>query len=317
MSASAPPPPPDGTAPRPAYAVRGLTWRLGPDFTLEVPSLDLPAGRTTALLGRSASGKSTLLSLLGRVEGSYFEHAPHLSGEVWLDLGADERVELLALSERELLRRRLRGPHLGFVFQREGLFPGLSPLDNIVWPLSAAGIARADAVDRARAMLARVGLPESRTVATLSGGERKRLGLARALAFEPRVMLLDEPLTGLDPEALGGLLDLLAELTGDPGRTTVIVTHQREDVERLADHVVFMDRGRVAAEGSREAMAERLSRFFLGDVPSMPIASGFPDREPVASGPPDHAPIASGSPDHAPIASGSPDAAPPAPKDAP
>lgn len=252
----------------PTYAVRGLTWRLGPDFTLEVPSLDLPAGRTTALLGRSASGKSTLLSLLGRVEGSYFERAPDLSGEVWLDLGDAERVELLALSERDLLRRRLRGPRLGFVFQREGLFPGMSPLDNIVWPLTASGIKRAEATERARAMLGRVGLPESRVVATLSGGERKRLGLARALAFDPGVLLLDEPLTGLDPEALGGLLELLAELTADPARTTIIVTHQREDVERLADHVVFMDRGRVAAEGTRDAMAERLARFFLGDVPT-------------------------------------------------
>jgi|GEM_PF-1323859 len=278
MSAAVP-----ARAPRTAYAVRDLVWRLGPDFTLSVPALDVPAGRTTALLGRSASGKSTLLSLLGRVEGSYFERAPDLSGEVWLDLGeADgERLELLALGERELLKRRLRGPRVGFVFQREGLFPGLSPVDNIVWPLTAVGVKPSDATERARHMLDRVGLPESRTVATLSGGERKRLGLARALAFEPPVLLLDEPLTGLDPEALGGLLDLLSELTADPERTTVIVTHQRDDVERLADHVVFMDRGRVAADGSRDAMAERLSRFFLGEVPNAsPAPQGDPGPQP-------------------------------------
>ncbi|TNF32629.1 MAG: ATP-binding cassette domain-containing protein [Deltaproteobacteria bacterium] len=272
-----------GAPPRSAYAVRDLVWRLGPEFTLDIPALELPAGRTTALLGRSASGKSTLLSLLGRVEGSYFERAPDLSGEVWLDLGG-ERLELLALSERELLKRRLRGPRLGFVFQREGLFPGLSPVDNIVWPLTSAGVKPAEARDRARTMLERVRLPESRNVSTLSGGERKRLGLARALAFDPGVLLLDEPLTGLDPEALGGLLDLLAELTADPERTTVIVTHQREDVERLADHVVFMDRGRVAADGSRDAMAERLARFFLGEVPN--AAPPAPPGAPGAPGAP-------------------------------
>lgn len=244
------------------FELRGLAWRLGA-FELRVPALDLPAGRTTALLGRSASGKSTLLSLLGRVEGSYFERPDGLSGEIWFG-GREERVELLGLSERELLRRRLRGPELGFVFQREGLFPHLSPLENVVWPLEAAGVARAEATARAARMLGRVGLGEGKTVATLSGGERKRLALARALAFEPRVLLLDEPLTGLDPEALEGLLDLLGEIAEDRGRTIVIVTHQERDVARLAEHVVFMEGGRVAASGRREEMSEAVARFFAG-----------------------------------------------------
>ncbi len=257
-----------------AYRIRDLKWRLGPEFELRVPALALPAGRTTALLGRSASGKSTLLSLLGRVEGSYFERAEGLSGQIWLatSRGA-EPVELLGLSERELLARRLRGPELGFVFQREGLFPGLGVVDNIVWPLKACGVAADDARGRAERSLARVGLPANRTVAKLSGGERKRLALARVLAFEPRVLLLDEPLTGLDPEALGGLLELLASIAQDPDRTIVIVTHQREDVERLAEHVVFMDRGEVAAQGARRDMEEALAAFFRGEVPRAPAAT--------------------------------------------
>ncbi|MCA9518376.1 MAG: ABC transporter ATP-binding protein [Myxococcales bacterium] len=245
-----------------AFEVRELVWRLG-SFELRVPELAIPTGRTTALLGRSASGKSTLLSLLGRVEGSYFERPEGLSGEIWFS-GAEERLELLGLTERELLKRRLRGPVLGFVFQREGLFPHLSPAENVTWPLEAAGVARAEASARAERMLARVGLAPGRTVATLSGGERKRLALARALAFEPRVLLLDEPLTGLDPEALEGLLDLLAEIAADRGRTIVIVTHQERDVARLAEHVVFMDGGEVAASGPREAMNEAIARFFAG-----------------------------------------------------
>jgi len=263
------------SAPAPAFAIRDLTWRLG-DFELRVPALDLPAGQTTAILGASASGKSTLLSLLGRVEGNYFSRPTHLSGQIWLQRGAD-RVDLLGLGERELLRRRLRGAEVGFVFQREGLFPHLSPVDNVAWPLVVAGERERDARDRGRALLARVGLPEGRTVATLSGGERKRLALARALALDPRVLLLDEPLTGLDPEALDGLLELLAEVAGHPERTIVIVTHQEGDVERLADHIVFMAAGRVAASGAREALAEDVRRFFRGQSPTPPRDAASPN----------------------------------------
>lgn len=109
-------------------------------------------------------------------------------------------------------------------------------------------------------------LSPEREVATLSGGERKRLAIARAIAMEPRVLLLDEPLTGLDPEALGGLRELLADLARQR-RTMVMVTHQREDVEALADHLVFMDRGRVALHGPRAQLGDALSRFFAGEVP--------------------------------------------------
>ncbi|MFT7579652.1 MAG: ABC-type sulfate/molybdate transport systems ATPase subunit [Myxococcota bacterium] len=259
-----------------AYDITDLRWALSPTFSLDIPRLEIPGGRTTALLGRSASGKSTLLSLLGRVEGSYFERAAGLSGEIWLTLG-EERLSLLAMTERALLKRRLRGLELGFVFQREGLFPGMGVDENIIWPLAAAGFSDAEARDRAATMLARVKLPANRQVSTLSGGERKRLALARALAFEPAVLLLDEPLTGLDPEALGGLLELLAEIAEDPARTIVIVTHQEQDVRRLADHVVFMDGGKVARSGPRTAVAGALDAFFRGE-------GAVGSQDPVAGG---------------------------------
>lgn len=248
-----------------AYAIRDLTWQVSPEFRLHIPALDLPAGRTTALLGRSASGKSTLLSLLGRVEGSYFERPEGLSGRIALAF-AGETLELLALSERELLERRLRGPGIGFVFQREGLFPGRDAIDNVAWPLRALGKRPVQAGEIALGALSRVGLAPDRQVATLSGGERKRLAIARAIALSPQVLLLDEPLTGLDPEALGGLRELLLTLSSE-GRTMVIVTHQREDVMLLAHHLVFMDRGEVALAGPREALARELEAFFAGDVP--------------------------------------------------
>ena len=241
------------------FRITELRWQVSPEFTLAVPSLTLPAERTTAILGRSASGKSTLLSLLGRVEGSYFERPESLSGSIVFD-----ELELLALSERELLQRKLRGQTIGFVFQREGLFPGRSARDNITWPLTALGLSPSEAAARADQALADVGLPADKNVATLSGGERKRLAIARAIAPSPRVLLLDEPLTGLDPEALQGLRDLLQRLAS--GRTLVMVTHQREDVEQLADHLVFMDHGRVTRAGPRAELGDTLTRFFAGQA---------------------------------------------------
>jgi ABC-type polar amino acid transport system ATPase subunit len=254
-----------------AYAIRDLRWQVSPEFRLEIPALELPSGRTTALLGRSASGKSTLLSLLGRVEGNYFERPEGLAGTIELRLDG-ETIDLLALSERELLKRRLRGPGLGFVFQREGLFPGRDAIDNVAWPLQALGARPREARQVAAEALAKVGLAPDRQVATLSGGERKRLAIARAIGLSPKVLLLDEPLTGLDPEALGGLRELLRVLTSE-GRTMVIVTHQREDVSTLAHHLVFMDRGRVALAGPRDSLARELDAFFAGDVPRAETAT--------------------------------------------
>jgi polar amino acid transport system ATP-binding protein len=252
-----------------AWEIRDLVWRLAPTFVLSIPHLDLPAGATTALLGRSASGKSTLLTLLGRVEGGYFdggggpEGSIHVRGLPGL---ATESIDILALGERELLRKRIRGPGIGFVFQREGLFPDRDAVGNVAWALERHGASAAEARLRAERTLASVGLAADRRVATLSGGERKRLALARALALEPAMLLLDEPLTGLDPEALQALRTLLGDLRR-AGRTMVLVTHQAEDVLALADHVVFLDAGRVVLQGPIDALRPAVTRFFEGDIP--------------------------------------------------
>jgi ABC-type proline/glycine betaine transport system ATPase subunit len=254
-----------------AFSIRGLLWSPGPGFTLDIDALDLPRGRACLLLGPSASGKSTLLSLLGRVEGSYFDppSPPTARGSILLHRPAspdanEGQVDLLALSERELLSRRIRGWEIGTVFQREGLFAGRSALDNVTWPLTAGGVPPGEARARARTWLDRVGLAEHRAVATLSGGERKRLALARALAPDPPILLLDEPFTGLDPRALAELLDLLAGLAEAPERTVIMVTHQREDIARIGEHVVLLEAGRVVAAGPRADVAEPLDRFLAG-----------------------------------------------------
>jgi len=266
----------------PAYRVRDLDWRLGDDFSLSIPYLDIVSGKSTVILGRSGSGKSSLLSLLGRVEGGYFIGSGVATGAVHLHLDAHSiPLELLALSERQLLRRRVRGVGVGFVFQREGLFPDRDVLGNVTWALALAHPKlSASALQAAgEAVLADVGLAPDRRVATLSGGERKRLALARALALDPPVLLLDEPLTGLDPEALGGLRALLLKLR-EVGRTIVMVTHQRDDVLALADEVVFLDAGRVILAGPVAALEAELDRFFAGEMPRGPEAgSALPSTE--------------------------------------
>ena len=246
-----------------ALEVRDLIIPVHPGLTVHVPHLDVMRGRATALLGRSASGKSTLLRQLGRVEGGYFRPgAPMASGRIVahaLQQGADEAPELMALSPKKLQLKAIHGPGIGFVFQQDGLFPDRDALGNVRWGLEAHRIP--EPALRAAEALAAVGLAPERQVATLSGGERKRLALARALALGPRILLLDEPFTGLDPESLQGLHTvILAELAR--GATVVLVTHQREDVSRLADDLVFLDNGRVTLSGARTHLESELAAFF-------------------------------------------------------
>ncbi|MEZ4267867.1 MAG: ATP-binding cassette domain-containing protein [Myxococcota bacterium] len=266
---------------RAAFEIAELRWEIGPDFRLEIPALTIPEGKTTVLLGPSASGKSTLLSLLGRVESGYFrapapaptgrivyrppEIAPGPASNPASGAGAGP-VDLLGLDEARLLAARLRGDQIGFVFQREGLFPDRDALQNVIWPLTVRGISARDATARGHALLAQTGLAPDRRVATLSGGERKRLALARALALDPPTLLLDEPFTGLDPSALDGLRELIASLRADSRRTIVLVTHQRGDIERLAEHVVLLRAGGVEAAGDLDAVREPLAHY-LGANP--------------------------------------------------
>lgn len=256
--------------PTSAYAIDALRWQVAPNFALNIPELSLPQGKTTLLLGPSASGKSTLLRLLGRVENDYFPpvHPRDALGKIWLrPTPSDAPLDLLALTERQLMRQKIRGLKVGIVFQREGLFVDLSVLQNVAWPLQAHGMAPDAARARALELLEQVELSPDRTVAALSGGERKRLALARALGPRPPVLLLDEPFTGLDPRALDELLTLTERLIAESedGLTVVIVTHQREDIERLGQYVVMLAGGQLARAGTREDMDETLTAFMAGE----------------------------------------------------
>lgn len=207
--------------------VRDVTVSFDGDRVLDRVSLHVDAGEIVALLGPSGSGKSTFLRVVAGLI------APR-SGSVVLD-GTD--VTRLPTHHR----------HVGMVFQDEQLFPHLSVADNVAFGLKMAGIASPQRRRRAEELLTVVGLPgfTTRTTDTLSGGEAKRVAVARSLAPAPKVLLLDEPLTGLDRELHDRLQVDVAAIIRSTGTTAVWVTHDEGEADAVSDRVVRLAEGRI------------------------------------------------------------------------
>ncbi len=225
----------------------GVSFTVGGRRILREISLRVEPGTTTALLGRSGSGKTTLLRTVNAL-------VRPTSGRVLVD---DRDV---AAEDVILLRRRI-----GYAIQETGLFPHMPVERNVGMALELAGESRGVIQKRAAEMLQMVGLPEDmaqRYPWQLSGGQRQRVGVARALANEPKVLLMDEPFGALDPLTRAEMQTMLRELLERTGVTTLIVTHDLEEALYLADRVVLLEDGAVVAdlasgevrESSNEAM---------------------------------------------------------------
>lgn len=227
-------------------------------------TLEIPAGQTVSVIGPSGSGKSTLLRLLMTLERPDSGDI-RLDGEsLWRTVDAQGRER----KTNQARLRRLRGK-VGMVFQHFNLFPHLNALENVALaPRQVAGLSREQARDRARHYLKLVGL-EDRGMAfpgMLSGGQKQRVGIARALAMEPQVMLFDEVTSALDPELVGGVLQIMGDLAAQRTMTMLIVTHQMAFAERSSDRTLFFDEGRIvedapSAELFRQPRHERTQRF--------------------------------------------------------
>lgn len=184
-------------------------------------NLAVQTGESLAVVGASGSGKTTLLHLLGALDVA-------TSGTVTF-----EGQSLSAMSADEMAR--FRGRRLGFVFQFHHLLPEFSTVENVAMQALVAGVPRREALERASAALARVGLSGRRDhrVTTLSGGERQRAAIARAILLEPAVLLADEPTGNLDQRTGDQVADLLLELNSTLGMTLVVVTHNGEMARRM------------------------------------------------------------------------------------
>ena len=199
-------------------------------------SLSLYPGQLTALVGPSGAGKTTLLNMAGMLE------RPD-EGEVYI-----QQVATSGLPERR--RTRLRGLHIGFVFQFHRLFPEFSALENIVIAQMVNKLPRYEAEERAKELLAMVGLQDRamHRPAQLSGGEQQRVAIARAVANAPEILLADEPTGNLDPETAAIVFQALQKLVHGTQTAALIVTHNEKLASQM-DRVLRIEKGKLIAEG--------------------------------------------------------------------
>jgi len=236
--------------------IKGVTKSYGPTPVLRGIDLSVEQHQVVCLIGASGSGKSTLLRCVNGLE-------PIEAGDIWLDgdVVSGEGVDL------DRLRR-----DVGIVFQSFNLFPHMSVLENVTLaPRKIRGTAREQARERGLELLRRVGLSEKADSYPdqLSGGQQQRVAIVRAMAMEPRVLLLDEITSALDPELVAEVLDIVRELAAD-GLTMLLATHEMSFASEVADTVCFLDQGRILEQGPPEqifrAPEQERTRAFLDRV---------------------------------------------------
>ena len=227
-----------GTLEGSAVRVDGVSKAFGGHRVLDDVSFEVPAGSGVIILGRSGTGKSVMLRHIVRLV------APD-RGRVFV--GGDE---ISALSGPELSRARRK---IGFLFQNAALFDSISVGENVAFPLRRhTRLSDREIRERAADKLAAVGLDSEydKMPAELSGGMRKRAGLARAMALDPPLLLVDEPSAGLDPITGDEIDELLLGLKRQGGTTLVVVTHDITSAKRLGDRLLVLHEGRIAASGT-------------------------------------------------------------------
>ena len=202
-------------------------------------SLDFPRGLTTVVMGPSGCGKSVMMKhMIGLLKPN--------SGEVLFN---SERIDQLKERELSAIRRRF-----GMLFQQAALFDSMNVHDNVAFPMHEAGFDPNSIEPKVREVLALVGLQDTlhQMPSELSGGMRKRVGLARAIVLDPEVILYDEPTTGLDPIRADVINELILRMKSKLSVTSVVVTHDLVSAFKVADHMVLLHEGKVHIQGSPE-----------------------------------------------------------------
>lgn len=224
-----------------AVAVRDVKRTFGPHTVLNGISLEVNRGETLAVLGRSGTGKSVLLRLIIGLD------QPD-SGSICIQ-GQD--MAGLSLDQMGAIRIKM-----GFLFQHAALYDSLTVAENVAFPLQhhRREMSRSERSDRVTQLLAEVGMDGSldKMPSEISGGMQKRVGLARALALEPEILLLDEPTAGLDPISSGEIDDLVLQLQREHHMASIVVTHDLHSARTIASHIALLNEGNVVAQGSYE-----------------------------------------------------------------
>jgi phospholipid/cholesterol/gamma-HCH transport system ATP-binding protein len=227
----------------PVIAVVDLHKSFGTQKVLNGISLAVKRGETLAVLGRSGTGKSVLLRLIIGLEkpdsGSILLHGQDIAG--------------LALDQMGEIRKKM-----GFLFQHAALYDSLTVEQNVAFPLQhhKREMTKSERSDRVQKLLAEVGMEDAlaKMPSDISGGMQKRVGLARALALEPDILLLDEPTAGLDPISSGEIDDLVLKLQQEHHMASVVVTHDLHSAKTIADRLALLNEGNVVIEGSFEEL---------------------------------------------------------------
>ncbi len=247
--------------------LRDLTFGYGERTVLDRLTLDVPRGKVTALMGASGGGKTTVLRLIGGQVGGQ-------AGQVRFD-GQD----VGGMDARGLYAMRRR---MGMLFQFGALFTDLSVFDNVAFPLREHTHLPEELIrDIVLMKLDAVGLRGARDLmpSEISGGMSRRVALARAIALDPELVMYDEPFAGLDPISLGTAARLIRQLNDAMGLTSIIVSHDLDETFAIADHVVVLANGRIAAQGTPDEVrhsTDPLVHQFVNAEPEGPVHFHYP-----------------------------------------
>ena len=251
----------------PLVSLRGVRFGYGERLILDGIDLDIPRGQVTAIMGASGGGKTTLLRLIG---GQYKAQA----GVLQVD-GQD----MAQFNQDRLYAWRRR---TGMLFQFGALFTDLSVFDNVAFPSREhTDLPEPMVRDIVLMKLEAVGLRGARDLmpSEISGGMARRVALARAIALDPELVMYDEPFAGLDPISLGTAARLIRRLNDALGLTSLVVSHDLDETFHIADHVIILANGRIAAQGTPQAVRESqdpLVHQFVTAAPDGPVRFHHP-----------------------------------------